>query len=90
MFGLGLKKELILISLFALLALVSQSVRIVEAGRTGVVFNISGGVQKKPLKEGLHFLIPFVQSLIVFDTRLNSFSFTTKIEFSIEILLLLY
>ncbi|MCH2227729.1 MAG: prohibitin family protein [Candidatus Caenarcaniphilales bacterium] len=76
MFGLGLKKELILISLFALLALVSQSVRIVEAGRTGVVFNISGGVQKKPLKEGLHFLIPFVQSLIVFDTRLNTYSFT--------------
>ena len=76
MFGLGLKKELILISLFALLALVSQSVRIVEAGRTGVVFYISGGVQKKPLNEGLHFLIPFVQSLIVFDTRLNTYSFT--------------
>ena len=79
MFGLGMKKELALIALFAILALVSQSVRIIDAGRTGVVFNISGGVQEKALKEGLHFLMPFVQSLIVFDTRINTLSFTEDV-----------
>ncbi len=76
MFGLGIKKEITIIAIFAILALASQSVRIINAGRTGVVFNISGGVQEKPLKEGLHFLMPFVQSLIIFDTRINTLSFT--------------
>lgn len=76
MFGLKIKKEMLLVILFALLALLSQSLRIIDVGRTGVIFNIKGGVQKKPLKEGMHFLLPFVQSLIVFDTRINTYTFT--------------
>ena len=72
----GLKKEVLLIISFALLALLSQSLRIIDVGRTGVIFNIANGIQKKPLKEGLHFLLPFVQSLIIFDTRINTYSFT--------------
>lgn len=72
----GLKKEVLLIISFALLALLSQSLRIIDVGRTGVIFNIANGIQKKPLREGLHFLLPFVQSLIIFDTRINTYSFT--------------
>jgi len=76
MFGLNIKKEMLIVIGFAILALLSQSVRIIDVGRTGVIFNIADGVQDKPLKEGLHFLMPFVQTLIVFDTRINTYSFT--------------
>ena len=75
-FGLKIKKEMFLVISFAILALLSQSMRIIDVGRTGVIFNIKGGVQDKPLREGLHFLLPFVQSLIVFDTRINTYTFT--------------
>ena len=58
-FGLKIKKEIFLVTSFAILALLSQSMRIIDVGRTGVIFNIKGGVQDKPLREGLHFLLPF-------------------------------
>jgi|688.fasta_scaffold00143_6 prohibitin 2 len=75
-FGVKIKKEMLLVISFAILALLSQSMRIIDVGRTGVIFNIKGGVQDKPLREGLHFLLPFIQSLIVFDTRINTYTFT--------------
>ncbi len=72
----GIKNQVALIILFLTLALLSQSVKIIPVGRTGVIFNLKGGVQNNILKEGLHFLIPFVQSLIVFDTRIVTYSFS--------------
>lgn len=74
----SVKNQVLLISLFAVLAFVSQSLRIIPAGRTGVIFNLKGGVQDNALKEGLHCLIPFVQTLIVFDTRIVTYSFTSN------------
>jgi regulator of protease activity HflC (stomatin/prohibitin superfamily) len=70
------KNSISIIILFLILGLLSQSVKIIPVGRTGVIFNLKGGVQNNILKEGLHFLIPFVQSLIVFDTRIITYSFS--------------
>ena len=43
-FGLKIKKEMFLVISFAILALLSQSMRIIDVGRTGVIFNIKGGI----------------------------------------------
>lgn len=72
----NIKNPASIIILFLILGLLSQSVKIIPVGRTGVIFNLKGGVQNNILKEGLHFLIPFIQSLIVFDTRIITYSFS--------------
>ncbi len=72
-----LKNPVSIIIVFLLLALLSQSVKIIPAGQTGVIFNLKGGIQDNALKEGLHFLIPLVQSLIIFDTRIITYSFSS-------------
>lgn len=70
------KNQFSLVIIFLLLAVLSQSVKIIPAGRTGVIFNLKGGVQKDALGEGIHFLVPFLQSLVIFDTRVLTYSFS--------------
>jgi regulator of protease activity HflC (stomatin/prohibitin superfamily) len=75
-----LRFDIVLIVSLLLLAVISSSLKIIPAGRTGVIFNLKGGVQNNYLKEGLHFLIPFVQSLIVFDTRIQTYTFSDNAQ----------
>ena len=70
------KNQFMLIVLFFALAIVAQTVRVIPAGRTGVIFNLKGGIQEGAYGEGIHFIIPFVQNLIVFDTRVLTYSFS--------------
>lgn len=72
----SMKNQFALILIFLVLAVLSQSVKVIPPGRTGVIFNLKGGIEKKALKEGIHFLVPFVQSLIMFDTRILTYSFS--------------
>lgn len=80
-----MKNQLSLIIIFAIFAVVSQSVKVIPAGRTGVIFNLKGGIQKNSYAEGLHFMVPFVQSLIVFDTRVITYSFTNNLNDSMRL-----
>ena len=70
------KNQFSLIILFLALALVAQTVKVIPAGRTGVIFNLKGGIQKNYYGEGLHFIVPFLQNLIIFDTRVLTYSFS--------------
>lgn len=74
----GIGQTLSMGLLFIIAVLIYSSVKIVPAGHTGVVFNLSGGVQKKALKEGVHFLVPILQSLIIYDTRVTTYSFSNS------------
>lgn len=51
------------------------SITIIGAGERGVVFDSVSGVKPVALKEGINFVTPFVQSVIIFDVR------TQKVEF---------
>jgi regulator of protease activity HflC (stomatin/prohibitin superfamily) len=42
---------------------------VVPAGNVGVVFNIFGGVQDNELGEGFHIVLPFVQTVTLYDVR---------------------
>lgn len=50
-------------------AVLSQALVIVPAGNVGVVFNIFGGVQDDELGEGLHVVLPVLQTVSVYDIR---------------------
>ncbi|GEM88599.1 MULTISPECIES: prohibitin family protein [Oceanithermus] len=54
-----------------LLGVVSRSFVVVPAGHVGVVFNVFSGVQPDALDEGLHFILPLVQEVVLYDARLQ-------------------
>ena len=76
MFRLGSTASLVAILL--LVGFTTQFIKVIPEGRVGVVFNLKDGVQDKALKEGLHFLIPAIQTLIVFDTRIQTYTFSNN------------
>ncbi len=55
-------------------------VKIVPVGYAGVVFNLFGGVEKRVLSEGFNFIIPFTESVTLYDARKISYSFTDSYE----------
>lgn len=68
----------IIISLFFILS--GSMIRVIPAGHVGVAFNLFGGVEKRVLKEGLNFLIPFVESVTIYDARKISYNFLDDYE----------
>lgn len=72
----SVKNQFSLIIILLVFAVLSQSVKVIPPGRTGVIFNLKGGIEKNALHEGIHFLVPFLQSLIIFDTRILTYSFS--------------
>jgi regulator of protease activity HflC (stomatin/prohibitin superfamily) len=59
---------LVIVVLVAVLAI--QSFTIVQAGHRGVVLQL-GAVQPKVLEEGLHFKIPFIQTVLPIEVRVQ-------------------
>ncbi|PTA69817.1 prohibitin family protein [Deinococcus arcticus] len=57
--------------LLAAALLVGQSVKIIPAGYVGVVFSALSGVKSGVLQEGIHFLVPFVDRVNLYDARLQ-------------------
>lgn len=53
----------------AVVAVLSSALVVVPAGNVGVVFNIFGGVQSRPLGEGLHIVLPVLQQVTLYDVR---------------------
>ncbi|MCC6444327.1 MAG: prohibitin family protein [Armatimonadetes bacterium] len=64
---------MIVVAVFTLLFLKSSLV-IVGAGQRGVIFNIGSGVQQVSLREGLHFVMPFVQRVTFYDVRSQTYT----------------
>ena len=56
--------------LFLLLLLAFRSFTIVEAGHRGVVLQL-GAVQPYVLEEGLHFVVPFIQTVVPVEVRVQ-------------------
>ena len=46
-----------------------SSLTVIEAGHRGVVFHLLRGVQKEVLGEGVHFLLPGLNRLTIYDVR---------------------
>lgn len=53
----------------AAIAILSSAFVVVPAGNVGVVFNIFGGVQSRPIGEGLHIVLPVLQQVTLYDVR---------------------
>lgn len=64
-------KLLVTILVIAVIALLgTQSFTIISAGHSGIVLQL-GAVQPKVLQEGLHFKIPFIQTVIPMEVRVQ-------------------
>lgn len=64
-------KWLVTILVIAVIALLgTQSFAIISAGHSGIVLQL-GAVQPKVLQEGLHFKIPFIQTVIPIEVRVQ-------------------
>jgi prohibitin 2 len=67
---------LIVLALFVL----SKAVLVVEAGQRVVVFNSFTGVEHRVLDEGMHLLMPLVQSAITYDVRTHSYTMAERTD----------
>ena len=67
---------LIGIAIFFVVVLVSATVTTINAGHVGVVKRF-GAVQDKSLHEGLHFVVPFVNTVAEIDTRLATVAYSS-------------
>ncbi|RNB69615.1 prohibitin family protein [Brevibacillus panacihumi] len=64
-------KWIVTILVIAVIALLgTQSFAIISAGHSGIVLQL-GAVQPKVLQEGLHFKIPFIQTVIPIEVRVQ-------------------
>ncbi len=72
-------KKLIIaaVIVFAVVIVAANSISIVEAGHTGVVVTL-GSVDESVLSEGLHFKIPFVQTVEKIDNRITKLEVDTE------------
>lgn len=75
----GSVKKLIIAAVIIIVAALvgANCVSIVEAGHTGVVVTL-GSVGENVLSEGIHFKIPFVQSVIKIDNRITKLEVDTE------------
>lgn len=61
-----------------ILLFLSGSVVKVDAGERAVIFNIFGGVEKRILGEGIHVIVPLVQSATIYDIKQATYNFTSE------------
>ncbi|MGF9910852.1 prohibitin family protein [Brevibacillus porteri] len=69
-FQAGGKLIATIVILVALVLLGTQSFTIISAGHSGVVLQL-GAVQPKVLQEGMHFKIPFIQTVVPMEVRVQ-------------------
>jgi len=56
-------------------AFLANAFVVIPPGRTGVVFNVFGGVQDQELSEGFHIVLPFLQQVTIMDVRKQTVDF---------------
>lgn len=77
--GLAPNRALLLGGLALAAVLLFQSVRVVPAGYVGVAFNkLSGGLST--LQEGVHFVVPGLQQLNLYDARLQEVTLANGVQ----------
>ena len=69
-----MKKFLIPIGILFLVLILFNPFVTVPAGERGVVFSLSGGTLNRQLGEGIHFVVPFVQSVVLYDVRTQTYT----------------
>ena len=69
-----MKKFLIPIGALLLALILFNPFVTVPAGERGVVFSLSGGTLNRQLGEGIHFVVPFVQRVVLYDVRTQTYT----------------
>lgn len=67
-----------MIVIFVIIVTLMKSILIVGAGKRVVVFNSFIGVESRALGEGIHFLVPYIQTPFIYDVRTLSYTMAEK------------
>lgn len=67
----------VIFAIFIVLLLGTTIIK-VDAGERAVIFNVITGVEKRVLGEGIHLIIPFLQSATIYDVKHATYSFTSE------------
>ena len=73
-----MQKFLILFGVLLLAALIFNPLVTVPAGYRGVLFSLSGGTENRQLGEGVHLVVPLVQSVILYDVRSQTYTMSAR------------
>lgn len=68
------------ILLFVAAVLISKFLIVVGAGERVVVFNSFSGVEEKARGEGMHLLIPFIQTPITYDVKTHTYNMSSNLQ----------
>ena len=73
------KKSWLYLVFFALFFLsIGGTIVKVDAGERAAVFNIFGGVERRVLGEGIHLIIPIIQSATIYDVKQITYNFASE------------
>ncbi|MFN8509040.1 MAG: prohibitin family protein [Deinococcaceae bacterium] len=61
-------------------ALLSSAVVIIPAGQVGVIFNVLSGVRTTSLSDGYHLILPGVETVTLYDARLQEITLSKRGE----------
>lgn len=65
---------LIALAIIIMLAVVAKPFVVIQEGTVGILSTL-GKYEDKPLKAGMHFFIPFMQKVIVIDTKVHQINY---------------
>lgn len=65
---------LVLIAIFVAFMYFLRPIIILQAGEAGVVFNKISGIEKRILKPGMNFSIPFIEKIYIYKTQIQSYT----------------
>ena len=71
---ISLSLLVILVTMALLASLFAAGLVVVDAGEVGVVFNSFTGTKKEPLSPGIHFVIPYVETVYRYSTLEQSYT----------------
>ena len=64
----------------AVVAAVGSALVVIPAGQVGVVFSALSGVRPTPLGEGIHFVTPAIEHVVLYDARLQELTLSRRGE----------
>jgi len=67
-----------IIVIFVALIFLSKTILVVSAGHRAIVFNSFTGVENRTLGEGLHFLVPTIQTPTTYSVRTETYTMSAR------------
>lgn len=69
-----MKRVLIVLGVLFLMVFILRPFAVISAGERAIIFDLRSGTLPRVLGEGMHFVVPFVQKVISYDVRTQTYT----------------